>query len=57
LTRDRRTRADPGSQPIGVADADGRGSPTGAVTIPPQLAHVQATERGSSFISTGQSQA
>ena len=31
--------------------------PAGTVTIEPQLAHVQAMDRGSSFISTGQSHA
>jgi hypothetical protein len=40
-----------------LSDPSGRGVPTGTVTIEPQLAHVQATDRGSSFISTGQSQA
>jgi hypothetical protein len=44
-------------QPAGADDPRGRGVPAGTVTIEPQLAHVQATDRGSSFISTGQSQA
>jgi 4-amino-4-deoxy-L-arabinose transferase-like glycosyltransferase len=43
-------------QPVRTAGPSGRGAPTGAVTIAPQPAHVQATAKGSSFIRTGQSQ-
>jgi hypothetical protein len=39
-----------------VRDPDGREAPTAVVTIAPQLAHVQATESGASFINTGQFQ-
>jgi hypothetical protein len=41
------------AQLAGGGDPGGRGAPAGTVTIEPQWAHVQATDRGSSFISTG----
>jgi hypothetical protein len=40
-------------QTAGVADSSGRAAPTGTVLIAPRLAHVQATNRRSTFVTTG----